>query len=508
MSLTIGVDVGGTKVAVGAVDEQGRIIDKLKHSTPSTSPEQTAHVVADAVTEMLGRHKADAVGIGAAGFVDPSRSSILFAPNLAWRHEPLKKVIEDRVGLPVVVENDANAAAWAETILGAGRGHQHVVLVAVGTGIGAGIVINGQLYRGQWGIAGEPGHYRVVPEGRPCGCGNRGCWEQYASGKALATEARELARRSPQAAARLLELGGGSAEGISGLGVTQAAREGDAAARRCYEIVGDWLGQGLAALAAILDPGCFVIGGGVSEAGDLLIGPARAAFADGLTGGPYRTGADIRLAQLGADAGVIGAADLARRSLNRGLQGRNSSPPPGSGHSASGHSASGHSASGHSASGHSGSGLRGSEHGSVVGSLAARGTVAEAQDHDSEPAHEGHNGQERRPARHGPADERGQDQVGGPAEQRRPGALGDRVEVRQRWRGRRDVVLVVVLWGRGRVGGGSGPAGRRHRGTDNARPVGPRFWPLAGPAVAVTGSRARAVARARVPVPVVRAFPC
>ena len=315
MSLTIGVDVGGTKVAVGAVDEQGHIVEKLKRSTPSASPEQTAQVVGDAITEMLDRHKADAVGIGAAGFVDAMGSSILFAPNLAWRDEPLKKEIEDRVGLPVVVENDANAAAWAETLLGAGRGHEHVVLIAVGTGIGAGIVINGQLYRGQWGIAGEPGHYRVVPEGRPCGCGNRGCWEQYASGNALVAEARELARRSPGAAARLLQLGRGTAEGISGPEVTQAAREGDAGARRCFEIVGGWLGQGLAALAAILDPACFVIGGGVSEAGDLLIGPARAAFGDGLTGGSYRTRADIRLAELGADAGVIGAADLARRSL-------------------------------------------------------------------------------------------------------------------------------------------------------------------------------------------------
>ena len=216
MGLTIGVDVGGTKVAVGAVDEQGHIIEKLKRSTPSTSPEQTAQVVGDAITEMLGRHKADAVGIGAAGFVDAMRANILFAPNLAWRDEPLKKLIEDRVGLPVVVENDANAAAWAEAILGAGRGYEHVVLVAVGTGIGAGIVINGQLYRGQWGIAGEPGHYRVVPDGRPCGCGNRGCWEQYASGNALVAEAREIVKISPGEAVRLLELGGAARRGSPG----------------------------------------------------------------------------------------------------------------------------------------------------------------------------------------------------------------------------------------------------------------------------------------------------
>ena len=179
----------------------------------------------------------------------------------------------------MLVENDANAAAWAEARFGAARGHDDVLLIAVGTGIGAGLMLSGRLYRGRWGVAGEPGHYRVVPDGRLCGCGNRGCWEQYVSGNALVAEAREFARRSPGAAVRLLQLSGGSAEGIDGPIVTRAALEGDAVALRCFEIIGHWLGTGLADLAAILDPGCFVIGGGVSEAGDLLIGPARAAFA-------------------------------------------------------------------------------------------------------------------------------------------------------------------------------------------------------------------------------------
>ncbi len=181
MVLTIGVDVGGTKVAAGVVDEQGRIVAKLKRSTPAASPEQTADVISDAVLELLRDHQAAAVGLGAAGFVDEARATVLFAPNLAWRDEPVKKKVEDRVGLPVIVENDANATAWAETIFGAARGHEHVVLLTVGTGIGAGIVVNGELYRGRWGAGGEPGHYRVVPDGRLCGCGNRGCLEQYAS---------------------------------------------------------------------------------------------------------------------------------------------------------------------------------------------------------------------------------------------------------------------------------------------------------------------------------------
>jgi glucokinase len=175
--------------------------------------------------------------------------------------------------------------------------------------------VDGNLYRGRFGTAGEPGHYRVVPDGRLCGCGNRGCWEQYASGSALVAEARDFARRSPEAAVRLLQLGGGSAEGIDGPAVTAAAREGDVGAVRCFDIVGGWLGAGLADLTAILDPGCFVIGGGVSEAGELLLGPARAAYEQHVTGRAYRELADVRLAELGSDAGLIGAAHLARTGL-------------------------------------------------------------------------------------------------------------------------------------------------------------------------------------------------
>jgi glucokinase len=312
MSLAIGVDVGGTKVAAGVVDSHGRIVEKIKRLTPAASPAGTEQVIVEVVTDLMGRHDVDAVGIGAAGFVDETRSTVMFAPNLAWRDEPVKKRVEERLGRSVLVENDANAAAWAEAKFGAARGHAHVVLIAVGTGIGAGFMLDGRLYRGRWGAAGEPGHYRVVPDGRLCGCGNRGCWEQYVSGNALVADAREFARRSPGAAVRLLQLAGGNAEAIDGPAVTRAALEGDAVALRCFEIIGHWLGTGLADLAAILDPGCFVIGGGVSEAGDLLIRPARAAFESGLTGGAYRPFAEIKPAQLGADAGLIGAADLAR----------------------------------------------------------------------------------------------------------------------------------------------------------------------------------------------------
>jgi glucokinase len=311
--LTIGIDVGGTKAAAGVVGDDGRIIEKLKRSTPAASPSDTEQVIADVVSELASRHDVAAVGIGAAGFIDETRSTVLFAPNLAWRGEPLRESVQEQIGLPVFVENDANASLWAESRFGAARGYQDVFLIAVGTGIGASMLIGGDLYRGRFCIAGEPGHYRVVPDGRLCGCGNRGCWEQYCSGNALVAEARDFARRSPEGAIRLLQLGGGTPEGISGPQVTQAAREGDPAALRCFQIVGSWLGQGMADLAAIMDPGCFIIGGGVSDAGGLLVDPARWAYERSLPGRGYRGFADIRLAELGSDAGVVGAGDLARR---------------------------------------------------------------------------------------------------------------------------------------------------------------------------------------------------
>jgi glucokinase len=312
MTLTIGVDVGGTKVASGVVDPVGRILRAASMPTPSTSAAETAEAIATMVGALRQSYDVEAVGIGAAGFVDEARSVVRFAPNLAWREEPLRAEVSARVGLPVVVENDANAMAWAEARFGAGRDEDHLVAVTVGTGIGGGMVLDGQLYRGRFGLGAEFGHVRVVPEGRRCGCGNTGCWEQYASGRALVREAQELATASPVRAGRLLELGGGVVAGITGPEVTSAAIEGDPAAIECFAIVGRWLGQGLADLAATLDPGVFVIGGGVSAADDLLLGPARSAYAAALTGRGHRPLADIRVAELGPEAGLVGAADLAR----------------------------------------------------------------------------------------------------------------------------------------------------------------------------------------------------
>ncbi|MEV8631848.1 ROK family glucokinase [Streptosporangium sp. NPDC051023] len=312
MALTIGVDIGGTKIAAGVVDEDGRVVEHLLRATPARDPERVAETIAEAVRELAKEREIEAVGLGAAGFVDETRALVRFAPNLAWREEPLQKKVSALVGLPVVVENDANAMAWAEAKFGAGRGETHLVCVTVGTGIGGGIVLGGSLYRGRWGMGAELGHMQLIPEGRPCGCGNLGCWEQYASGNALVIEAKEIARADPGRAARLLEIAGGTPEQIEGKEVTDAARQGDPAALAAFSTMADWLAQGLCDLAAILDPGCFVLGGGVSTAADLWIDQVRESFAATLTGRGHRPVADIRLAELGASAGLVGAADLAR----------------------------------------------------------------------------------------------------------------------------------------------------------------------------------------------------
>ena len=312
MALTIGVDVGGTKVAAGVVDEDGTILVSTRRPTPSASPVHVEETIAALVTELRREHDVEAVGIGAAGFIDAERSTVLFAPNLAWRNEPLRDAVSKLIDLPVVVENDANAAAWAEHRFGAGQGETDLVCVTVGTGIGGGIVLDGRLHRGRHGIGAELGHIQVVPDGRRCGCGQRGCWEQYCSGRALLHEAREIADVQPEYGARLLALGGGEPEGIEAVEVTQAANEGDPAAIACFEEIGSWLGQGLADVAALLDPGVFVIGGGVADAGALLLDPARRAFAERVTGAGHRPVADVRPARLGNEAGLVGAADLAR----------------------------------------------------------------------------------------------------------------------------------------------------------------------------------------------------
>ena len=319
MALAIGVDIGGTKVAAGTVDAAGRIVSSIRRDTPRHDAVAVEDTIADVVTRLLAEAGEDVagVGIGAAGFVADDRTTVLFSPHLAWRNEPLGAAVERRVGRPVLVDNDANGAAWAEYRFGAGREETRLVCVTLGTGIGGGIVLDGQLERGRYGLAGEFGHMLLVPGGHRCECGNRGCWEQYASGRALGREARELVASGSPRGTDLLARVGGDVTAVVGTVVSEAARDGDPAATEIVEDVGRWLGIGLANLAAALDPGAFVIGGGVSAVGETLLAPARESFARTLTGRGYRTPARIMEAQLGPQAGLVGMADLSR-SMARG----------------------------------------------------------------------------------------------------------------------------------------------------------------------------------------------
>jgi glucokinase len=311
----IGVDIGGTKIAVGVVDEAGKILAQVRRDTDADDVTGIDRAIAEACRELAKEYEIGAVGLAAAGFVSPDRTSVLFAPNIAWREYPLAARVRALLGMdvPIVVENDANAAGWAEFRFGAARDATDMLLLTVGTGLGGAVVVDRELVRGKWGVAAEVGHMRVVPGGHYCGCGHEGCWEQYASGSALTRDARHAVIAQPHRAGRLLALAGGDAEDVTGPMVTVAAQEGDELAVELLANLGRWIGEGAASVAALLDPELIVIGGGVGAARDLLLTPIRKAYESQLSALGHRPVAQIELAEHGNEAGIVGAADLARR---------------------------------------------------------------------------------------------------------------------------------------------------------------------------------------------------
>jgi len=314
MSLTIGIDVGGTKILGGIVDADGKILAKARQDTPASGGVALLTAIAAVANELAAKEKIEAVGLSIAGFVSSDRSTMLATPNIAGLNGvQLKHPLEDAIKLPVRVENDANAAAWGETVFGAGRGCDHLMLLTIGTGIGGGIVTDGKLYRGAYGVAAEFGHMRMVPNGLRCGCGSDGCFEKYASGTALLRVAKELAQADVVGAERLLALGDGTPNGIQGEHITEAALAGDEVALRAFAEIGEWLGTGIAMLSVILDPERVIIGGGVIESAELLLAPTRNALMRHLPYVDRRPAATIVPAELGNDAGLVGVADLARR---------------------------------------------------------------------------------------------------------------------------------------------------------------------------------------------------
>ncbi|MGH2675483.1 MAG: ROK family glucokinase [Actinomycetota bacterium] len=306
MRSAIGVDIGGTKVAALLVAEDGSVLAREEHETPAEDVSATVETVV-AVSVAMAERGGEAIGVGAAGMVDFAAGALRYAPNLAWREVPIRDLVTDRTGLACVVDNDANAAAWGEHRFGAARGYRHAVVVTVGTGIGGGIVADGRLFRGAHGFAAEIGHFIVEPDGPLCGCGNRGCWEQVASGRALDRLGRAEAGRDPSG--RIGAIAG--ADEVVGRHVSLAAREGDPAALRIFEEVGRRLGEGIAGLVNVLDPEVVVVGGGVAEEGALLLDPARRAFRATVEAPEHRPDVPILEAALGNDAGAIGAAALA-----------------------------------------------------------------------------------------------------------------------------------------------------------------------------------------------------
>lgn len=313
MTFTIGVDVGGTKVLGGVVDQTGKVLKTARRDTPREGGVALTQAIADVAKELMADFTIDSVGVSAAGFVSSDRKTMLATPNIAgWNGVDLDSDLTTLIGLPVVIENDANAAAWGEARFGAGRGKEHLLMLTVGTGIGGGIVVNGDLYRGAFGVAAEIGHMRVVPDGHLCGCGARGCFEQYGSGNALLRHAREAIAASPDIARNLLSRGDGTIDGLTGQAITDAARDGDAVALAAFNTTGQWLGAGIATLSVILDPECVVIGGGVIDAGEILLQPTRAALERFMPFAGKHPNPEIIAALLGNEAGLVGVADLAR----------------------------------------------------------------------------------------------------------------------------------------------------------------------------------------------------
>jgi len=310
----IGIDVGGTKINAFRVGRDGTIVERTSVPTPADDAAATLAAMV-ALARSLITPGVLAIGVGAAGMVDATEGVLRFAPNLAWRDLPIAGRMREALGLPCQVDNDASMAAYGEFRFGAGRGYRHLLLVTVGTGIGGGIVADGRLFRGANGFAAEIGHVIVEPGGPLCGCGNRGCWEQVASGGAIGRVGRETVLEYPHSL--LWRLADGDASNVTGKIVTDAALKGDEVSMGIVAEAGRRLGEGIAGLVNVLDPQVVVVGGGVIVAGDLLLEPARASFLEAVEGPEHRPRVPIVPAQLGNDAGAVGAATLALEELGR-----------------------------------------------------------------------------------------------------------------------------------------------------------------------------------------------
>jgi glucokinase len=311
----IGLDLGGTKIAGGVVDGTGGVVERLSsRPAPVSGRESVGTALLVAITELRHRHRVDAIGIGAAGLVDWPDGRVRWSPNNGYNDLHLRRWIEDAVGLPTTVDNDANAAAWAEAQVPAGGvATDYLALLTIGTGLGGGLVLAGEVFRGSSGLAAEVGHIPVDSHSQEtCSCGKTGCLESLASGAALGRAGRRAASDQPDGL--LARLGGGP-EGVTGVTVWQAAQLGDPTALALFERLGHWLGVGAATLVTLLDLRSIIIGGGVAAAGDLFLPQVRATLKECTFGCTHRVLPAVTLARLGPDAGWIGAGLLSLHQL-------------------------------------------------------------------------------------------------------------------------------------------------------------------------------------------------
>jgi glucokinase len=314
---TVGVDLGGTKVLVGVIGEDRKVLYEDQEKSTGQGQDQLMETLEREVREALeARPNAVAVGLGIPCTIDRERGVAIGAVNLPIENLPIRDLMQERLGIPVFVDNDANVAALAEHRFGAAKGTRDAVMLTIGTGLGGGVIIDGELYRGSSGAASEPGHMVIDFDGPPCqgNCPNHGCLETFASGTALAREGRAAAEGNPESA-----LGRALAEGglIDGKMVTDAANDGDQVAVAVVEEAGRRLGAGLSGLANIFEPEVIVIGGGVAKViGELMIAPARKELRTRAL--PPMNETPVRMAELGPEAGMVGAAEMARLELEQG----------------------------------------------------------------------------------------------------------------------------------------------------------------------------------------------
>ncbi len=312
-SNAIGIDVGGTKVLGGVVSPTGEILATARRDTPREGGKALTQTIADVATELSKQYPVDSIGVSAAGFISSDRQTILATPNIAgWNGVNLVNELSQIIGKRIVLENDANAAAWGEFKFGAGRGRSDLMMLTLGTGVGGGLILEGSVFRGAFGIGAELGHIRLVPDGHLCGCGVRGCLEQYASGSALMRHAREAINASPDLARNLLARGDGTLEGLKGHHITEAARDEDPVALAAFNTMASYLGAGIATLCTVIDPSCIVLGGGVIDAGEIFLAPTRKAALSLIPFSGKHPYPEIVPAELGNNAGLVGVADLSR----------------------------------------------------------------------------------------------------------------------------------------------------------------------------------------------------